>query len=251
VSRGALAIAPAWSPDGGSIAYSENRGDGVWMLFIQRLATGVSVRVPSTSVGNDYGATFSPDGKTLAFSHDPGTGADIESTDISKMCCAHLLTQHGRLADNVSPAYSPDGRRIAFVSQRTGTTEIWVMDDDGTDARQLVPSSFDGGTHPLMTYSPAWSPDGSKLMFARDTRVGGRQLYTMAVGGGSVIQQTSAGRNEDASWAPDSRHVVFKSSRGGGEQLWILDVESTALRQLTSHGGAQYPAWSGVVDKNP
>jgi TolB protein len=244
-------MTPAWSPDGGSIAFSEYR-DGKWTLFLQRLASGTRAAVPSSSAGDSYGANFAPDGKTLIYSHGLEAGSGIESADISRMCCAHVLTHDGRFADNVSPTYSPDGHRIAYVSNRTGVPEIYVMDDDGTGRAQLVPSDFEPGGRPLPTYSPAWSPDGSQLVFDRDTPAGGRQLYIWSVGSGQVRQLTSAGRNDDPSWAPDSRHIVFKSTRAGGrEQLWIFDTESSAFRQIATPGGAQYPAWSRAFGTNP
>ena len=61
---------------------------------------------------------------------------------------------------------------------------------------------------------------------------------------GTVRAVTSTGRNEDPSWAPDSRHVVFKSSRSGRDQLWVLDTETGASRQISTPGGARVPAWS-------
>ncbi|MGH7594449.1 MAG: hypothetical protein ACRELE_11460, partial [Gemmatimonadales bacterium] len=252
VSRsGALTMTPAWSPDGGSIAFSEYR-DGRWTLLLQRLASGTRAAVPNSSAGDSYGPDFSPDGRTLVYVHGPDAGTAIESADVSRMCCAHMLTHDGRFADNVSPTYSPDGHRIAYVSNRTGTPEIYVIDDDGTGRAQLVPSDFEPGGGALPTYSPVWSPDGARLVFDRDTRSGGRQLFLWSVGSGQVSQVTSAGRNDDPSWAPDSRHVVFKSNRAGGrEQLWVLDIESSALRQLATPGGAQYPAWSRSLGTNP
>ena len=252
VSRpGGITATPAWSPDGGSIAFTEYR-DGRWTLFLERLGSGTRAAMPSSSAGDSYGANFAPDGKTVVYSHGLEAGSGIESADISRMCCAHVLTHDGRFADNVSPTYSPDGHRIAYVSNRTGTPEIYVIDDDGTGRAQLVPSDFEPGGRALPTYSPAWSPDGATIVFDRDTPSGGRHLFTWSVGSGQVIQLTSSGRNDDPSWAPDSRHVVFKSNRAGArEQLWILDVVSGAVRQLATSGGAQYPAWSHILGTNP
>jgi TolB protein len=248
---GRITATPAWSPDGSSIVFSEFR-DGRWTLYLDRLSSGTRTAIPNSSAANSMGPSFAPDGKTLVYSHGLDAGYGVESVDISRMCCAHILTHDGRFADNVSPTYSPDGQRIAYVSNRTGVPEIYVMDDDGTGRTQLVPSDFEPGGRPLPTYSPAWSPDGSQLVFDRDTPAGGRQLYIWSVGSGQVRQLTAAGRNDDPSWAPDSRHIVFKSTRAGGrEQLWIIDTESSAFRQIATPGGAQYPAWSRALGTNP
>jgi TolB protein len=245
-STGHYTMTPAWSPDGSSIAYSEYR-DGRWVLNVKRLASGSAAQVPTSGGGDAYGPAFSPDGKTLVFVHGMEKGADLEAIDLSKMCCVRRITHDAPLADNLSPAYSPDGQRIAFVSNRTGTPEVYAVDEDGTSRSLLVESRFDPNGKALPTYSPAWSPDATRVAFARETDSGGRQLYTSSVGSGQIVQLTATGRNEDPSWAPDSRHIVFKSTRSGREQLWVWDIVSGASRQLATPGGAQYPAWSHTI----
>lgn len=251
-SRSKITIAPAWSPDNSAIAYSEN-SDSRWTLYIQKLATGTRTAVATQTPGSAYGAAFSPDGKSLAFTFlGEGAGSLIETVDITRNCCAHELTHDRRNADNSSPTYSPNGRQIAYISNRTGTPQIWTMDAaDGLSAEQAVPVSFDDKSRPLDTYSPAWSPDGTRIVFARDVAGGSRQLYMWTVGSVQAVALTSYGKNEDPSWAPDSRHVVFKSRRSGREQLWVYDIETGSFRQLSSPGGAQYPAWSHGFSTNP
>jgi TolB protein len=60
-------------------------------------------------------------------------------------------------------------------------------------------------------------------------------------------QLTSDGENEDPSWAPDGRHIVFSSTRSGDKQLWILDTESGRTRQLTHSRGARLASWSPIL----
>jgi len=80
------------------------------------------------------------------------------------------------------------------------------------------------------------------------TQIGGSfQIATLALRDRSVRQHTSDGENEDPSWAPDSRHVVFSSTRTGARQLWIVDTESGRLRQLTRAAGARLADWSPVL----
>lgn len=245
-------MTPAWSPDGGTIAYSEN-SDSRWTIFLQRLGSGTRTAVTSSSPGDSYGGNFSPDGRFMVYSHSLAAGGvAIETVDITRNCCAHTLTPDKRNADNVSASYSPDGRHIAYISNRTGTPQVWIMDEDGASPEQLVSSEFGSTGRAFATNSPAWSPDGARIVFAREDEHGNRQLFTASVSGAQVVQRTFTGRNDDPSWAPDSRHFVFKSSRSGREQLWIYDTESSAFRQLTNVvGGAQYPAWSHLLGTNP
>ena len=160
----------------------------------------------------------------MAFTFAPDIGGStIETADIKQNCCAHELTHDRKFADNVSPSYSPNGRHIVYISTRTGTPQIWVMDaEDGLNGEQQVPADVDDRNHPLDTYSPVWSPDGTKILFTRDTPGGGRQLFMWSVGGGQPVRLTSHLKNEDPSWAPDSRHVVYKSTQTGREQMWII-----------------------------
>jgi Tol biopolymer transport system component len=70
------------------------------------------------------------------------------------------------------------------------------------------------------------------------------QLFLLQVAGQRVRQLTSTGRNTDATWAPDGRHLAFVSDRSGRRQLWVIDSESGRIRQLTFIGAARLPAWS-------
>ena len=239
-----LVMSPSWHPDGTRIAFTEIR-DHAGALIIQSLVTGTRATVPTTLSGLNNGASFSPDGNKIVFGRVAEEGTDLYEADVSRMCCAHKLTTNGRFADNLTPSYAPDGRRLAFMSTRAGTPQIYAMDADGTDQSVLVP--FDGGETGA-SFAPDWSPDGTTIAFGRDA-AGGRQLFTWQIGTGRPArQQTSTGRqNEDPSWAPDSRHLVFKSNRTGRDQLWILDLETGTSRQLPTPGGARLPAWSPIL----
>jgi TolB protein len=70
------------------------------------------------------------------------------------------------------------------------------------------------------------------------------QIRTIPASGGTPKQLTSDGANEQPSWAPDSRHLVFTSTRTGVRQLWVLDTESNRVRQLTKAEGSRLAAWS-------
>ena len=146
----------------------------------------------------------------------------------------------GRFADNLSPAFAPDGNRVAFASTRSGPPQIYVMDGDGTDQTLLVP--FDYGVTGAST-APDWSPDGATVACQRDVSRA-PQIFLYEVARRRVRQLTSAGRNEDPTWAPDGRHVAFISDRTGRRQIWVVDTETGRVRQLSTPGAARLPAWS-------
>ncbi len=175
----------------------------------------------------------------LAFAHSDETGTDIFTANVADRCCAQRLTV-GRYADNLSPTFSPDGRRIAFVSTRSGPPQIYVMATNGTDQELLAP--FDYGATGASN-APEWSPDGAKVVFHRDVSRS-PQIFLVDVAGRRVSQLTSSGRNEDPTWAPDGRHIAFISDRSGRRQIWIIDTETGRVRQLQTPGAARLPSWS-------
>jgi TolB protein len=232
------AMSPGWAADGRRFAYMEFWA-GHGQLFVHDLASGKRAPVVTTGKALDFTPAFSPDGKTLAFSRATEEGTDIYAVNVKDNCCLQRLTV-GRFSDNLSPTYSPDGQRVAFVSTRPGLPQIYVMAADGTDQQLFAP--FDYGVTGSSN-APEWSPDGQSVAFHRD--VGGTlQIFVLDVRTRAVRQLTSLGRNEDPTWAPDSRHLAFVSDRSGYRQLWIIDLETGRIRPLLQQSGARLPAWS-------
>lgn len=241
-------LSAEWSPDGQRIAFTELRGYA-GAITLQNVATGARQTVPGTGAAGTLNSTpaWSPDGRMMTFARSSEDGTDLYSVNLAQMCCVQRLTTSGKLAINQYPTYSPDGRRVAFVSSRAGQPQIYAMDADGSGPELLVPYEV-GGTG--SSFSADWSPDGGRLAFHRDVGGGGRQVHVYEFGSGRTRTLTSTGRNEDPSWGPDSRHLVFSSSRGGRQQLWVLDLDSGRLRQLTSVSGrARLAAWSPSLQR--
>jgi TolB protein len=249
-SAGWPSLSPAWSPDRRGMAYTAFVQSGQ-PIVLQDMASGTREVVPGTEDGLNITPAFSPDGRSLAFAHGTEDGMDVYIYHLQGGLVAAgerreasgerpIRLTNGRFSDNLSPTWSPDGSRIAFISNRARTPQLYVMASDGTG--QDVLARFDYGATG-MTSAPEWSPDGRLVAFHRD--VGGvPQLFVVDVEDRGVRQLTGSGRNEDPTWAPDSRHIAFVSSRTGARELWVLDLETGRLRQLTSVGGARLPAWS-------
>lgn len=232
------AFSPAWAPSGEQLVFAELVG-GLGRLHLLNVKSDARRVVAPTSGLLNFAAAFSPDGRFLAFSRSGEHGTDIYIYNLPQDCCLQRLTV-GRFSDNLSPTYSPDGRRIAFVSTRVGLPQIYVMSADGTGQELFAP--FDYGVTGSSN-APEWSPDGTQIAFHRDV-AGSPQIFLMDVRAREVRQLTSAGRNEDPTWAPDGRHLAFISSRTGSRQVWVIDTETGRIRQVTMVGGARLPAWS-------
>jgi hypothetical protein len=140
-------------------------------------------------------------------------------------------------ADDVQPAWSPDGRRIAFSSGRTGSFKIFIMDADGQNLVQLTDGwGFDEW--------PAWAPNGDRLAFVSD-RDGNVEIYTINADGNNLQRRTDHPAEDwPVAWSPDGQWLVFSSNRDGDWNLYLLPVVGGEARQLTnSPGDERDPVW--------
>ena len=138
-----------------------------------------------------------------------------------------------------SPAWSPDGKRIAFYSERTGNAEIYVMNGDGTGVTRLTNTSADEGY-------PAWSPDGRTISFDSD-RDGNFDIFAMQADGTNVRPLTRhPARDVSATWSADGRSIVFMSDReAGGFDVYRSAADPSApASRVTRTGSAWFPVFS-------
>jgi TolB protein len=155
-----------------------------------------------------------------------------------------LVRTQGNWKDG-SPAWSPDGRRIAFYSERDGNAEIYVMNADGTGVTRLTNTKADEGY-------PAWSPDGRTISFDSDAS-GTFDIWAMDATGANVRRLTGdRARDVSATWSPDGSRIVFMSDRGGGFDAYTAPVRAGSneaavtedVKQLTHTGSTWFPVFS-------
>lgn len=232
-------LSPAWSPDGSTLAYISFGASP--RVLLMDLTTGRSrTLVPQTRNITYSTPVFTPDGKTIVYNRAGENGSDLFSISAAGGDAPHRLTS-GQGTDNTLPTVSPDGRRIVFTSGRLGRPELYIMDADGTNVNVLT--DFESSEKNYRS-DPDWSPDGRTIAYQERVNGDRFQIRTVRVTGSSPKYLTSEGQNEQPSWAPDARHLVFTSDRSGQRQLWILDAESNRVRQLTHSPGSRLAAWS-------
>ena len=140
-------------------------------------------------------------------------------------------------ADEWHPALSPDGRRIAFKSDRDGEDyEIYVMNADGSGVVQLTDNDSEEEV-------PAWSPDGRRIAFSSN-RDGDYEIYVMNADGSGVVQLTESGGGSSA-WSPDGRRIAFDSWRDRSREIYVMNTDGSGLVRLTDNDfWDSDPAWS-------
>jgi Tol biopolymer transport system component/DNA-binding winged helix-turn-helix (wHTH) protein len=143
--------------------------------------------------------------------------------------------------------FSPDGTRIAFASGRSGHSEIWVSNRDGSQANKLT--SFAGGGRVGRVGSPAWSADGKQIAFDVElTATGKWNLYSVVADGGGPAKplRSDAFNNTRPSWSMDGRWIYFASDRTGNDQIWKMPSSGGTASQVTFGGGLDpVVSWDG------
>lgn len=192
---------PAWSPDGQSIAFVSDRR-GPFELYVMRAdGTGQRRIAGGDRQGGTFSPAFSPDGRLIAFSSTLRTPENPELYVIRPDGTGlRRLTRTGggvhELGDDGFPAWSPDGRHIAFSSNRSGSGDVWLMRADGSGQRHLT------GFPRTDEWAPAFSPNGSLIAFQSLDGLGRSQLYVVRPDGTGVRRLGIAGTAP--SWRPNA-----------------------------------------------
>lgn len=178
--------------------------------------------------------SWSPTGRVL-FAGERNGERDIFVTDNASAQPVRLTTAAG---DDLQPAWSPDGSKIAFSSGRSGNFEIYVMAADGSNLAQLTDSrGFEEW--------PVWSPDGRQIAFISD-RDGNAEIYVMDADGNNQQRITNNPADDwPAAWSPDGQWLVFASERDGNWNLYVVEAAGGPAQPLTdAPGDERDPIWS-------
>lgn len=148
-------------------------------------------------------------------------------------------------ASDITGAYSPDGRKVAFLSTRDGSFQLYVMNADGSSIKRLTNlEPFSWHVTP-----PSWSPDGKKIAFSGTASdpTKGTELYVIGANGTGLTPVASHASDDAApQFSPDGKRIAFTSDRSGYDEVWIVNADGTDAVQLTECNGAycRNPSWS-------
>ena len=234
-----IALTPRWSPDGSRIAFTcfaPYNGLVSPQICMYSMDSGKLIAFPRFR-GTNITPDWSPDGSQIIFSSSMQSNPELYVSDINGGRPKRLTFSNGA---NMSPSWNPKtGQTIAFVSDRGGTPQLYLMNSDGTSVTKLdLP---DKG----YVIDPSWSPNGQLLAFSWRRPNDNYDLYIVDVASQQLLELTrDQGRNERPSWAPDGRHLVFESTRGGTRQIWTMLADGSQPHQLTFTGHNESPNWS-------
>ena len=237
-------LQPAWDPSGRAIWFTSNRAGGynIWRIPVTRRGArgGPPVQI-TTGAGEDVELSVPSAGGRMAFSvlrlnadlwRLPVGPKDGRPTGTPELVVA--TTREESRGD-----WSPDSRRIAFNSDRSGEMNIWVHTLADSSDRQVTRGP--GGD-----YQPRWSPDGGHVAFF-SARAGNADIWSVDVATGQLTQlTTSPWLDINPAYSPDGSAIAFQSDRGGRIEVWTMKADGTDQRQLSQNGAGvlHFLVWS-------
>lgn len=213
---------PSWSPGGDKIAFSSGLLGDEWdELWVMGALDGSDATRLTNAGAFVKSSSWSSDGARIVYAL--WTGGPPAPIGIRLYLIPAAGGSPTALTDNQTvawtPAWSPDGTRIAFMWNQSGYSEIWVISPDGTDPVQLTHTDTSG------TQWPTWSPDGRRIAFS-SRHTGNSEIFVMSAHGGDLTQLTfDPGSDMMPTWSPDGRQIAFASDRTGSYEIWILNLE--------------------------
>jgi len=221
----------SWTSDGHEIVFASRRGGSTYNLWKISIADGKAEQL-MTSERDAFSPTISRDSNRLAYTQSLTDGniwrIGINGTRGLAEPPVKIISS---TQEDTSPDFSPDGKRFAFASRRSGSFEIWICDADGSNPRPLTRM---GGP---LTGTPRWSPDGTQIAFDSWSE-GNPEIFVVSAEGGRPRRlTTNPAEDITPSWSRDSRWVYFGSTRSGTMQIWKISPAGGEPVQVTKHGG--------------
>jgi Tol biopolymer transport system component len=215
-----------WTADGAEIVFSDGRPDLGGR--ISRVPVGGGAPQPVAGVGENA-VDASIRGSRMVYVQ--STPSVYDTWRLARPGTSRTPEAPERfLTSSKNAAYSPDGSKIAFESDRGGTLSIWRSGADGSHPVQITTTKSDSGT-------PRWSPDGRQLVFD-SLAAGNWDLYVVGADGGTPRRLTQEPSEDGTgSWSRDGRSIYFHSDRTGRSEVWKIPPEGGTAVQVTRLGG--------------
>jgi Tol biopolymer transport system component len=212
----------AWNPGGQDLMYASDRGQG-WRLW-RVPAYGGSPRDLIVAGNRATYPAVSRKGNRLAYTESPSV-QEIWMAPLGSLDPEHERPLIRSTSREFNPAISPDGKRVADISEQSGEQEVWITDADGT--RTQI-TRLEG----RRMLQPSWSPDGKMLLVVTRGQ-NGPEVFTVPATGGKATRVIAEAF--DASWSNDGKHIYYSSQMGGG--IWKANADGTNPQEITKRRG--------------
>jgi serine/threonine protein kinase/Tol biopolymer transport system component len=229
---------PAWTPDGREIVYASGlagylAGD-LWTTYSRLWRVGLSGHSKPRQLAFAQDGSAQPSvamsGYRMAY-RVITSYSHIWRSPVGSGPAAPAIVAASTRGES-SPSYSPDGSKIVFSSERTGISEVWVSNADGSNPQQLT--RFGRG----LSGSPQFSPDGKRIAFDSRSVTGPFEIYLMEADGGNPVQLTRMGVESAAPyWSHDGKRIYFVSFKTGQHEIWMIPAGGGEPVQITRNGG--------------
>jgi Tol biopolymer transport system component len=247
---------PAWSPDGTKIAFRSGATDAAEIYTMNADGTGLT-QLTSNNV-KDFAPAWSPDGSTIAFASNRNDPNFATCFGVFAPCNFDIFVMPATggtpvqvTSDSGSdqfPAFSPDGRSIAYTSDVSGASAIYTVDLSTLTTTKLTPDSLRAGP-------PNYAPDGTKIAFDNNfyacktgTSACSSDVFVIPANGGAITQLTHQfGNNYRPAWSPRGDKIAFTHSVGAQfkqQQIYLMNPNGTGITRITHNNDENFdPDW--------
>ncbi len=218
---------PVWMPDSHGLIVSAERDEAYVLLLTDRDGSWPRL-VAGGNGGDNLHAAPSPDGRSIAYIHRPFDDLNRWDLRLLDLESGQTATLAGAPKEKAwSPAWTPDGGRVLFLSHRTGTTEVWAVGADGSDARPLTRFGQDVGEFAL-------SPDGQTLAVTLHREESVDLLLVDTATGAGVDLKRGLGHYADVCWSPDGRSLTVEyEDATAPPDIFRVEVDGGRMTPLT------------------
>ncbi len=249
-------VNPVYSPDGTKIAFSSDRNNAIFDLFVMNADGSNPTRITRHSevfcCAEGFEPAWSPDGKKIVYV------LPFMRVELPRLVVINADGSGAMFIDNASqaydPAWSPDGTRIAFIGHHAAEPfereaferHLYVINTNGGGRTRIttVPVVAPGSNFSPDLAGPTWSPDGGRLAFAGN-RDGNAEIYVVNASGGAATRLTNNPAQDALPvWSPDGKQIAFTSDRDGDREIYVMNADGTNQTRITNNPAHDYdPDW--------